>query len=166
MNATPGAPPACLRLSSELPDVSRATLEELLFFNPGQHRAVEAIVESIACHGKPEIRCEAGMLHIHVGELGRAQTLYVFDHADQLVAAIVFSRISYDEIVVLHVAVSEQFSSTGAMAHTAVVLRLFQAVREVAARLRGVKSIQMYHPGGPVWYPVSTRAAAPAQGRK
>lgn len=154
---------SCVRISSALEDSYRARLEELLFFNPGQERVAEGIEASIARHGLPEVAAERGLLHIGVGAHGRVQALYALEAReaqDELVGVIVYCRPSADEIVVLHIAVSERFASTGPMADVGVALRLFQSVRQAAARLKGVRWLSMYRGGGLVRFPVCPAVTA------
>jgi hypothetical protein len=141
-----------VRISSVLSDAYRTALEDLLFFNPGQERLTAGIEESIARHGAPDVVAESGQLHIRVGALGRVQALFAIESAGErndLVGVIIYCRLSLEELVILHVAVGERFASTGPRAHASVVLRLFQTVRDVGARLKGVRTILMYQSEGP-----------------
>jgi hypothetical protein len=154
MMTEPASPPArpVVRISSVLGEAYRTALEELLFFNPGQERLTAGIEESIARHGVPDIVTESGELQIRVGPLGRVQALFAMESAGErndLVGVIIYCRLSLEELVILHVAVNERFASTGPRAHAGVVLRLFQTVRGVAARLKGVRTILMYQSEGP-----------------
>jgi hypothetical protein len=152
-----------IRISSMLDDTYRDTLEKLLFFNPGQHRVTEGIEESIVRHGAPEVRSESGLLHIQVGALGRVQALFALEarkDGDDLVGVIVYCRASLEDMVILHVAVSWRFASLGPMAEAGVALRLFQAVRQAAARLKGVSAVSMYLRRGLVRLPVSSTTRA------
>jgi hypothetical protein len=128
-----------------------------LFFNPGQQRVAAGIEESIARHGLPEVGAESGALEIRVGSLGRVQALFALasaDGRDDLIGVIVYCRLSVGEMVILHIAVSERFASTGTMAESGVALRLFQTVRAVATRLKGVQTMVMYTSNGPFRCPV------------
>lgn len=150
---SPSARPGpSVRVSSVLSDSYRAALEELLFFNPGQRRLTAGIEESIARHGAPDVVAESGELQIRVGALGRVQALFALESAEdreRLVGVVIYCRLSLEELVILHVAVNERFASTGPKAYSGIVLRLFQTVRDVAARLKGVRTILMYRSNGP-----------------
>jgi hypothetical protein len=149
-----------LQFSSTLPESYRSDVEQLLFFNPGQLRATVDIQQSIARHGLPEIAVEQSSLHVIVGELGRVQTLFATAAAErdgapgELAGAVVYFRAGVDRLVILHVAVSERFSSAGDRADQMVVPRLLQAVREAAKRLRGVRSVTLYVRGVPTELPI------------
>ena len=136
--------------------VSRGARRTLVF-QPGpaargrRHRGVD-------CPSRPpEVGTESGALEIRVGSLGRVQALFALasaDGRDDLVGVIVYCRLSVGEMVILHIAVSERFASTGTMAESGVALRLFHTVRGVATRLKGCADDRHVHVERAVSVPV------------
>jgi hypothetical protein len=152
-----------LQFSSMLPESYRSEFEQLLFFNPGQLRASDDIRQSIEEFGVPEIVVEDASLHVTIGRLGKVQVLFAVsaphgeDGPGELAGAVVYFRASVDQIIILHVAVSERYSSVGERADQMAVARLVQAVREAARRLKGVNWVTLYVSGMPKQLPIRHR---------
>ena len=119
-------------------------LEQLLFFNPGQHSAHSAIVDSIEMFGEPFVENDGERLRVNVRKLDEAQTLFAFD-GDILAGLLVYSRVSHERLVVIHIAVSEDYSSYGKFANKLLVIRMSQQLRESARRIKGIETIRIMY---------------------
>ena len=136
-----------LVFSSRVPSQSRAALEDLLFFNPRQFRAREGILSSLEQLGHPRLEESAGGLSILVGSHD-AQTLFAFDR-DHLgqdpVGLVVFLRTSPAEIAIMHVAVHPDYALQGRHVGVGLGVTLVEKVKEIAARIVGVRKILFFY---------------------
>ena len=121
-------------------------LEELLFFNPGQHIAHSEIMESIEMFGEPLVYVDGDSLRISTSKLGQVQTLFAFD-GDILAGVMLYSRVSIQRLVVIHIAANKNYSSQGKYAKEMLVLRICQKLRECARRIKGVETINILYRG-------------------
>ena len=131
-----------LRYTSTLkPDYSE-DLERLMFFNPGQHSALPAIVDSLEQFGSPSVYTNNGCLRVKVEKLDDIQTLYALDD-DILVGVLVYSRIMLERLTVIHIAVHQDYSSQGEFAQIMLVMRMLELLRSSARCIKGVKAIRI-----------------------
>jgi hypothetical protein len=140
-----------LVLSSTLDSAYRAAVEDLVFFNPQQRQFHDHIVQSLGRYGTPELCLENERLRIRTDRYPDAQTLYALDADDAtptLAGIVVFVRESVNGIAIAHVAVRKEYSATGSFADEMLVLRLITAVREAAARIRGVRRVTLAYAAG------------------
>ncbi len=129
-------------------------LERLMFFNPGQHTVLEAIVDSLEQFGSPSVYNDNGCLRIKVEKLDGVQSLFALD-GDTLVGVLVYSRIPLERLTVLHIAVDQDYSSDGKFAHQMLVMRMLELLRNNARRIRGIESIRIMCSGNQIRdYPV------------
>ena len=132
--------------SSRVPKECRAELEELLFFNPGQHLVRDGIINSLERFGHPEVVESPAGLAVKVGDL-EAQTLFAFDRSgDQApVGAVVFLRTAPEEIAIMHVAVHPDYALQGAEAGVGLGVTLVEKVKEIASRIVGVRRVVFFY---------------------
>lgn len=132
--------------SSRVPKECRAELEELLFFNPRQHLVREGIINSLERFGHPEVVESPAGLAVKVGDL-EAQTLFAFDRSrDEVpVGVVVFLRTSSEEVAIMHVAVDPDYALQGAEAGVGLGVTLVEKVKEIAARIVGVRRIVFFY---------------------
>ncbi len=129
----------------------REDLERLLFFNPQQKKALPGIYRSINTYGLPGIVEEKERLRVSVEGLPESQTLFALvRQGDETILAgvMVYSRVSVETIVLLHIAVLEDYSRTGKYADQMLVLRLTTQLREIAKKIKGVQSITLQYASG------------------
>jgi len=119
-------------------------LEQLLFFNSAQHTTHSAIVDSIEMFGEPFVENDGERLRINVRKLDEVQTLFAFD-GDILAGLSIYSRVSLERLVVIHIAVREDYSSYGEFANKMLVMRMSQQLRECARRIKGIETIRMMY---------------------
>jgi len=137
--------------SSVLGAEYREELEELLFFNPQQRRALSGIDRSISEYGVPTIVVDHNHLRIAVDGLPETQTLYALDYTWEkpvLAGVMVFVRSDLENIILLHIAVREDYSRVGKYADEMLVLRLTTQLRRIAKRIKGVRAITLKYSSG------------------
>jgi len=136
-----------LVFSSRVPSQCRSALEDLLFFNPQQHRVREGILESLEQFGQPRLEETADGLSVRVGN-HEAQTLFAYDRDRRgidPVGVVVFLRTAPTDIAIMHVAVHPDYSLQGRHGGVGVGLTLVEKVKEIAARIVGIKRIVFFY---------------------
>lgn len=138
-----------LFFSSLLPIAYRDELERIVFFNPEQGRVTESIIDSVHRYGVPLIVEESGTLRFRVPAFGQVQTLYAMDLAEQppcLAGVVMFLREPRDTILVLHLAVHEDYVAAGLHGEAWATPRLLAAVRNACQRIRGITRMRLLYP--------------------
>ena len=144
-----------IRYTSILKPEYSKELEQLLFFDPGQHAVHSAIVDSIEMFGEPFVENDGEHLRVNVRKLDEVQTLFAFDD-DILAGLLVYSRVSIEKLVVIHIVVREDYSSCGKFASRLLLIRMSQKLRESARRIKGIETIRvMYGSNQTRDYPVN-----------
>jgi hypothetical protein len=136
-----------LVFSSRVPSQCRSALEDLLFFNPQQHRVREGILESLEQFGHPRLEETADGLSVRVGN-HEAQTLFAFDRDRRgmdPVGVVVFLRTTPTDLAIMHVAVQPDYSLQGRHGGVGLGLTLIEKVKEIAARIVGIKRIVFFY---------------------
>ncbi len=87
----------------------RSLLEAVCFFNPRQSNWATQIRQVVEKHGVPEIKEVGGKITIVLRGNANTQTLFSVNpqQPDLLEGVIIYSRINYSEILVLHLALAE-----------------------------------------------------------
>ncbi len=122
-------------------------LEDLLFFNPGQHRVREGIIHSLQEFGHPRLHESNGSLSLRVGDQ-EAQTLFAYDRdrrGEAPIGVVIFLRTSPEEIAVLHVAVHRDYALQGKRGGLGLGVTLIEKVKEIAARIVGVRRVVFFY---------------------
>lgn len=133
--------------SSRVPKEYHTELEDLLFFNPRQHLVRQGIINSLAQFGHPRVEETPSGLCVRVGD-HEAQTLFAFDRAAEgkaPVGVVVFLRTSPEEIAIMHVAVDDDYALQGSEAGVGLGVALVEKVKEIAARIVGIKRIVFFY---------------------
>src|ERR1051325_11891758 len=84
----------------------RAALENLLFFNPDQHRVREGILLALERFGQPRLEEAGDGLSVRIGE-HEAQTLFAYDRdrrSPAPIGAVIILRTAPPAIAIVHVA--------------------------------------------------------------
>jgi len=129
-------------------------LERLLFFNPQQNKTITGISESIADYGVPNVYVDQGRLRIRLENLPGAQTVFVLEDSSNtpvLVGVMIYSRIDLENLVLLHIAVREEYSRFGSRADVGLVNKMMGQMRVIARKLNGVRSIHLKYTKGLVF---------------
>lgn len=138
-----------LRYTSTLPADYGEQLERLMFFNPGQHNALAAIVDSVEVFGAPSVYEDDGRLRVKVDKLEDVQALFALDD-DVLVGVLIYSRVTLARLAVIHIAVDQDYSTGGKLAGSMLVMRLLELLRSNARRIKGIETIRMMYGGSRV----------------
>lgn len=134
--------------SSVLSYQYRDDLETLMFFNPQQSKVKPAIVATIEKYGIPRVVVEGELLRIRVEKFAEVQALFALENIggySNLAGVIVYVRTDKETIVVLHLAVKEEYSFSGILANKMLVMQLIVKLREIASRIKGVRSIMVVY---------------------
>ncbi|MEQ1887481.1 MAG: hypothetical protein ABL967_20660 [Bryobacteraceae bacterium] len=126
----------------------RAELEALLFFNPEQHRFRDKIRTVIETHGVPVIHAEKDRLNVRLKNGSEVQTLYALAGSkarSQLVGVVVYTRSNPATITVLHIAVSEDYSSQGRHHKQMMVPLFIGKLREIGRQIKGVTMLRLLY---------------------
>ena len=136
-----------LIFSSQVPAKCREELEELLFFNPSQHKVRDGIINSLSKFGHPRVVTTPSGLSVRVGD-HEAQTLFAFDR-ERLdpapIGLVVFLRTSQEEIAIMHVAVDPDYALQGQRAGVGLGVTLVEKVQEIASRIVGIQRIVFFY---------------------
>jgi hypothetical protein len=139
---------ADFELSSTLPAEYASDLERLMFFNPNQGAAQMVVVDAIEEYGTPEITCVDDSLRVTLAHYD-VQALFALAIADktapELAGVVLYLRTSRSNVMILHIAVAERFSSLGNESGALLVLRLIHAVEACVRRLNGVEQLTILY---------------------
>jgi hypothetical protein len=136
-----------LVFSSRLTSDRRDELESLMFFHPEQNQHMSSINASIASYGFPKIIDDGEALRIGIGEL-EVQTLYAFvdrGKKQDLAGVLVYTRVHYDTLVLLHMAVRPEFCYSIGYKNELVLARILAQLRAIARRIKGIKKVSILY---------------------
>lgn len=138
-----------IRVSSLLPTSYRDELERIVFFNPEQGKVAKPVVTLVSRYGVPTIAEEADTLRFHLRGFRGIQSLFALDETETpatLAGVVMFVREDEQTMLLLHLAVHEQYTARGKYAQAHVALRLVGAVRSACARTKGIQRLRiLYH---------------------
>lgn len=129
----------------------RNDLEQLLFLNPNQEKALPAILRSITLYGQPKIVEKDGLLRIAIGDCVDAQDLYAFeDHLmfPRLVGCVIYLRDRPDNLSIVHFAVTPDRLMSESKDAIPLVARLVQQVVAVAMQIKGISTVTVTYTRG------------------
>jgi hypothetical protein len=138
-----------IRISSLLSRSYRDEVERIVFFNPEQGLVTGTLVDLVHRYGVPAIVEDGEHLRFRASAFGVLQTLYAMDSSEQperLVGVAMFTRTRRSTMLVLHLAVHEDYTSRGKWGSETVVAQLFNAIRNLSLRTRGVRSLRILYP--------------------
>src|ERR1035441_2166468 len=125
-----------LQFTSVLDRPHREELEELMFQHPQQGRFRDTILDCIERFGVPRVVEQNGRLRIELAGQTEVQTLYAVMEGplhSELVGALVFTRNATGELVVLHIAVKDEYTAQGPRADQMVTFALLEELEAVLA---------------------------------
>jgi len=158
-----------LQFTSVLDRSRRGELEELMFQHPQQGRFHDTIMDCIDRFGVPSVVERNGRLRIELASQTEVQTLYAMIDGplpSELVGAVVYTRDAADELVVLHIAVKDDYTAQGLRAHQMVTFGLVEELCRVARHIHGVNGVRLVYVRGqsilqtvhPLTFPPATAA--------
>jgi hypothetical protein len=135
-------------ITSRLNEEFHDDLEQVLFFNPQQHKAEKGIRDCVERFGVPVISMENGHLRINVGAIPGSQTLFSIDRTeseDILAGVIVYVRNTYADISILHIAVAENYMLKGKILTARLVWDLLRHVVDSASHINGIQNVKLIY---------------------
>ena len=133
-----------LKMISHLPAQHREALENLLFFNPRQHRIRLGIERSIEKYGAPRIYEQNGHLSLCTERFSDFQYLYALDESKKsvvLAGVLIFVREKNNTLEALHVAAAHSYLVSECSLEESVVYQLIQTLLKIGNRLRGIEQV-------------------------
>jgi len=133
-----------LTLISHLPLQYREALEEILFFNPGQHSARLGIEKSVEKYGLPQIYENDGRIGIRTEKFTEFQCLYALDKSKDpavLAGVLVFVRDPLNTLEALHLAVSEPYAAHHRGFDQSASYQLIDQLLRIGAKVKGVERV-------------------------
>ncbi len=142
---------AQIHFSSILDREYRDDLEELMFFNPQQGKALTGINHAISEYGVPSVVEDNGRLRVSVEGLPESQSLFALDISEKkpvLAGVMVYMRTDPENLVLLHIAVHADYSRTGIYGDEMLVWRFMTQLRDIAKRIKGIRTITLKYSSG------------------
>jgi hypothetical protein len=135
--------------TSHVAELHRGSLEMLVYFNAGQSRVADGIVDAVERFGPLEIVTEVDRLRIRVNGLPEAQSLFVVEAATgRPLGVAVYARPDFQHMIVVHLGIAAEFASGGKRAHEQLLLRLLRELRRNSRRIKGVQSFELLYLAG------------------
>jgi hypothetical protein len=132
--------------TSHVAELHRGSLELLVYFNAGQSRVADGIVDAVERFGPLEIAADGDRLRIHVTGLPEAQSLFAVEAATgRPVGVAVYARPDFQHMIVVHLGIAAEFASGGIRAHEQLLLRLLRELRSCSRRIKGVQSFELFY---------------------
>ena len=132
--------------TSKLMDCYSDELEKLLFFNPQQKDYIINITHCINLFGQPQINSIDNNIKLTLNDLHDVQTLFALSEENKtLVGVMMYSRIDDGNIVLLHIGVTDQFSSKGVHSDKFLVPIFIHRLKNIAKVIKGVKKITLMY---------------------
>lgn len=135
-----------ISFTSALAPEHRDELERLLFFNANQARVSDGVSFVAKRFGIPRVNVVGERLRVEVASRICTQSLFVVDkrrRADRPIGVIVYTR-ERGTLVVLFVAVHEEYAAGGTHADQGLLVRIVAQMRRIAKRIRGVERLRVY----------------------
>ena len=140
-----------IRFTSLLQTRYRDDLESLVFFNTNQSSVSPSIVDAINKYGVPQIMVDGDSLRLALGDTLAVQALYALAERgkhSELAGAIIYTRIDIETIVLLHMAVKDDYSFIGRYSREMLAMKLFNRLRAIAHQIKGVRSLKIMYGDG------------------
>lgn len=134
-----------IAFTSALGSEHKDELERLLFFNTNQAKVTRTVTLVAERYGVPKILIADDRLRIEL-ESGQAQTLFAVrgtGHREAPVGVLIYTR-EEDALLVLFLAVHEDYSSRGPNADQRLLMRMTNELKGIARRVRGVSSVVLF----------------------
>lgn len=122
------------------------SLDKLLFFNGNQDIVSDGVSYAIEHYGVPRVSTVNKRMWVTFDSGVEAQTLYVLEQSGErpeLVGVVVYTR-EDDELVVLFVAVHEDYARHGKKRERMLFLGILAELQEIACHVKGISSIKLF----------------------
>lgn len=133
---------------SKLPKESINDLKSLLFFNPEQRKVVSGIEAAILKYGLPEIITENEYLRVKVGNLIDVQSVFAIDkyNGNEILAGVLlYFRESEENMVLLHIAVREEYTISGSKGRSYLTLYMLNEFIKDISKIKGINKLTIYY---------------------
>lgn len=135
--------------TSHVSETHRGSLELLVYFNSGQSRVVEGIVDAVERFGPLEIFADGDRLRVRVTGLQEAQCLFAVELASgRPVGVVVYARPDFHNMIVVHLGIAAEFATGGQRAHEQLLLRMLRELRRSSRRIKGVQNFELLYLSG------------------
>jgi len=137
-----------LHFSSYLTEGYLEDLKNLMFFNHNQSKVVPGILESVKRYGLPKLTVQNGIIKIRVGDIVDVQTIFVLNNSSpqkNLVGVIIYFRESTDNLMLLHIAIKEEYSFHSSRKDLYILFKMIEKLKSVASRISGIKTISILY---------------------
>jgi len=138
-------------ITSSLDGVFHSALEQLLFFNPLQQKVLPEIMHSIEQFGQPYIKIVDNKLRINIDGIQDTQTLFALGHVKNvttLLGVVIYVRIDEENIAILHIGITEDYSAHGNNSNRLLLIRLIAELRTLAKKIKGVRFLKIMYSKG------------------
>ena len=135
-------------LTSSLHQSYEDRLKSLLFFNPAQRKAMSGIETSIEKFGLPRINKSNDKLTVTVGNLPDVQTIFAMiknNKVVELAGVMIFFRESKNNITLLHIAVSDEYSLSNLKGSYIITMMLVSELKKIAKRIKQIQTITILY---------------------
>jgi hypothetical protein len=130
-------------------ELHRGSLEMLVYFNAGQDRVADEIVDAVERFGPPEIIADGERLRLSVGGLPEAQCLFALEATTgRPLGVAVYARPDFQHMIVVHLGIASEFASGGIRAHEQLLLKMLRELRSCSRRIKGVESFELFYLSG------------------
>ena len=123
----------------------RRELEELVYFNAGQTRVLESLIEAVEKFGTPEIESRGQQLKVVLRKLPEAQTLFAIAETGRPLGLVTYMRPDHEHLMILHISVSADFARGGAFCRNQLLLRMLREIRRCSRRMKGINRVELYY---------------------
>jgi hypothetical protein len=121
-------------------------LEKLLFFNEKQALFIRDIEKNIEEYGVPRIVADGETLRIKTTLINDVQNLFAFDSEAEdanLIGLILYFRPTLNKMIVLHIAVDENYTFDGKFSDQTLTIQLIDKVREIVLKIKGIELLSI-----------------------
>ncbi len=133
-----------IKYTSKLSQEYIEQLEKLLYFNAQQRKVINGIESSIEKYGLPKISISDNTLIITLDKIDYPQSLYALNENDELIGLVIFFRESLENIVILHIAIAEDFSLSNTKLYS-LAINLIEELKNKAKNIKGITTLSIYY---------------------
>jgi len=134
-----------LAFTSVLGGEHKQELERLLFFNDNQLKVSDAVMVVARRYGTPRVQVVSERLRVGLDSV-QPQTLFAVRRSAskvEPVGVMVYTR-ENDALVVLFLAVHEDYASRGPKANQRLLMRMTGELRGIARQVKGITSVVLF----------------------
>jgi hypothetical protein len=135
-------------LKSKIKTKFRNNLKNLIFFNTQQSKVTSGIIASIEKYGSPVILENNNFLTVGIDKLEGVQSIFAVEYSDGreiLAGVLLFYRASLKEIVLLHIAIAEEYTLSATKGKSYLASEMIMHLKNIGRSLKGVEYITIYY---------------------